>query len=178
MKRFLRGSSSRSSKDKKNEEDKRPKYNLPRTTEVRPCEWPCDDFLRAAEIYDDFYELADNAGLTDFLRDQREQYLLLTNIFVQNFHFHARSSPPSGEFYLYDEHKEMSLRDFCRVCLIPFEGIIEEPHHGDVDGFIDTITIGETRKVSDARTTNIHFFVLHYFATKYLVAYIKLSRCD
>ena len=33
MKRFLRGSSSRSSKDKQSEENKKPKYNLPRTTE-------------------------------------------------------------------------------------------------------------------------------------------------
>ena len=71
-----------------------------------------------------------------FLHDQHEQYLLLTNIFVQNFHFHARSSPPTVEFYLYDEHKEMSLRDFCRVCLIPFEGSVEEPHRDDVEGFI------------------------------------------
>ena len=115
MKRFLRGSSSRTLKDKQSEENKKPKYNLPRTTEVRPCEWPCDGFLRAAWIYDDFYELAKNAVLTAFLHDQREQYLLLTNIFVQNFHFHARSSPPSVEFYLYDEHKEMSLRDFCQI---------------------------------------------------------------
>ena len=98
MKRFLRGSSSRSSKDKQSEDNKKPKYNLPRTTEVRPCEWPCDDFLRAAGIYDDFYELDENAGLTAFLHDQREQYLLLTNIFVQNFHFHDRSSPPRVEF--------------------------------------------------------------------------------
>ena len=150
MKRFLRGSSSRGSKDKQSEEDKRPKYNFPRTAEVRPCEWPCDDCLRAAGIYDDFYELAENAGLTAFLHDQREQYLLLTNIFVQNFHFHARSSPPTVEFYLYDEHKEMSLRYFSRVCLIPFEGSVEEPHCDDVDGFIDTIAVGETRKVSDA----------------------------
>ena len=54
------------------------------------------------------------------------------------------------EFHLYDEHKEMSLYDFCRICLVPFEGKIEEPHHDDVAGFIDNITIGETRKVSDA----------------------------
>ena len=63
MKRFLRGSSSRSSKDKQSEEEERPKYNLPRTAEVRLCEWPCDDFLRAAGIYDDFYELAEIARL-------------------------------------------------------------------------------------------------------------------
>ena len=111
MKRFLRGSSSQSSKEKA----PKPKYNLPHTTEVRACEWPSDDFLRAVRIYDDFYELAENAGLTNFLRDQPEQYLLLTNIFVQNFHFHSRSSPPTVEFHLYDEHKEMSLYDFCRV---------------------------------------------------------------
>ena len=160
MKRFFRGSSSRSSKDKQSEENKKPKYNLPRTVEVRPCEWPCDEFLTAAGIHDDFYSLVENAGLTDFLRDQREQYLLLTNIFVQNFHFHARRSPPSVEFYLYDEHKEMTLYDFGRVCRIPFEGSIEEPHHNDVEGFIDMIAVGETRKVSDARITNIHFPVL------------------
>ena len=85
MKRFLRGSSSRSSKEKQNEEAMKPKYNLPRTAEVRPCEWLSDEFLRATGIYEDFYELDKNAGLTDFLRDQREQYLLLTNTFVQNF---------------------------------------------------------------------------------------------
>ena len=72
MKRLLRGSSSRSSKEKQSEEAERPKYNLPHTAEVRPCEWPSDDFLREAGIYGDFYELAENASLTDFLRDQRE----------------------------------------------------------------------------------------------------------
>ena len=157
LKRLLRGSSSRSSKDKQNEENKKPKYNLPHTAEVRPCELPGDAFLRAAGIYDDFYYLAENAGLTDFLHDQREQYLLLTNIFVQIFYFHAKKSPPSVEFHLYDEVKEMSLHDFCRVCKIPFVGSIEEPHRSDVDGFIDRIVVGETRKVSDARITSIHF---------------------
>ena len=69
MKRFLRGSLSWSSKDKQSEENKEPKYNLPRIAEVRPCEWPCDEFLREAGIYEDFYYLAENAGLTDFLHD-------------------------------------------------------------------------------------------------------------
>ena len=110
MKRLLRGSSSRSSKDKQSEEDKRPKYNLPRTAEVRACEWPSEDFLRAVGIYDDFYYLVENAGLIDFLHDQREHYLLLTNIFVKNVYFHAKKSPPSVEFHLYDEVKEMFIR--------------------------------------------------------------------
>ena len=170
MERLLRGSSSRSSKDKQSEENKKPNYNLARTAEVRLCKWPCDEFLREAGIYEDFYHLAENAGLTAFLHDQCEQYLLLTNIFVQNFHLHARRSPPSVEFYLYDEHNEMSLYDFCRVCLIPFEGNIEEPHRNDVEGFINMIVVGDTRKVSDVRITSIHFPILRYFA-------LFASRC-
>ena len=47
---------------------------------------------------------------------------------------------------------------------------MEEPHRSDVDGFIDKIDVGETRKVSDARITSIHFPVLRYFA-------IFASRC-
>ena len=72
IKRFLRGSSSQGSKDKQAKENEKPKYNLPRVAEVRSCEWPCGDFLRAVRIYDDFYSLADNAGLTDFLHDHAE----------------------------------------------------------------------------------------------------------
>ena len=89
---------------------------------------------------------------------------------MQNFYFHARKSSPSVEFYLYDEVKEMSLHDFCRVCKIPFVGSIEEPHRSDVDLFIDRIVVGEMRKVSDARITSIHFPILCYFA-------IFASRC-
>ena len=50
------------------------------------------------------------------------------------------------EFYLYDEHKEMSLHDFCQICLIPFEGSVEELHRDNVEGFIDTIVVGERGK--------------------------------
>ena len=108
--------------------------------------------LEGRGIYEDFYYLAENASITKFVHDKCDQYLLLTNIFMQNFHFHARRSPPSVDFYLYDEFKEMSLYDFCEVCKFPFEGSIKEPHPSDVAEFIDKISIGEMRKVSDART--------------------------
>ena len=81
-----------------------------------------------------------------------------------------RKSPPSVAFHLYDVAREMSLYEFCTVCKIPFGGSLEEPHRRDVDGFIHTITIRETRKVSIARITSIHFPVLRYFA-------IFASRC-
>ena len=137
----MRGSSSQSSKDKQAKEKEKAKYNLPRIAEVRPCEWPCDNFLRAAGIYEDFYSLAENAGLIDFLHDWIEQYLLLTNTFVQIFYYYPKKSPPLVSFHLYDEFREMSLRTFCTVCRIPYEGELEEPHRKDVDGFVSTIVV-------------------------------------
>ena len=170
MKRLLRGSSSRSSKEKQKEEEQKPKFNLPRTAEVRPCEWPSDEFLRRPGIYEDFYLLIENAGLTNFLHDQRHQYLLLTNTFVQNFYFFPKESPPSVEFHLYDVVKKMPLYEFCVVCNIPPNGILEEPPRKELEPFINLISMGETRKVSDARITSIHFPVLRYFA-------LFASRC-
>ena len=81
MMRLLRGSTSWGSKEKENEESEKRKYNPPRTVEFRSCEWPSDDFLREAGIYEDFYELAKNVGLTAFLHDQRDQFN------IRNFQF-------------------------------------------------------------------------------------------
>ena len=58
----------------------------------------------------------------------------------------------------------MPLAEFCEVCKIPFEGTLDEPHRNEVEAFINTITVGETRKVSNARITSIHYPVLRYFA--------------
>ena len=89
---------------------------------------------------------------------------------MQNFYYYPKKSPPSVSFHLYDELREMSLRNFCAVCRILFEGSLDEPHRKDVDGFVNTITIGDPKKGSDARITSIHFPVLRYFA-------IFASRC-
>ena len=89
---------------------------------------------------------------------------------MKNFYYYPKESPPSVEFHLYDVVKKVPLHEFCKVCKIPFEGSLDEPHRKDVDGFIDTNTVGETRKVSVARITSIHFPVLCYFA-------IFASRC-
>ena len=85
LRKLLRGSSSQSSQEKQAKEKEKGKYNLPRLREVRPCEWPCDDFLREAGIHEGFYALVETAGLTGFINDRIDQYLLLTNTFVQNF---------------------------------------------------------------------------------------------
>ena len=75
-----------------------------------------------------------------------------------------KKSPPSVSFYLYDEFREMSLRNFRAVCRIPYEGELEEPHRKYVDGFVNTIAVEEPKKGSEAKISSIHFPVLSYFA--------------
>ena len=58
----------------------------------------------------------------------------------------------------------MPLSEFCAVCNIPPDGILEEPPCKELEPFIKLISVGETRKVSDARITSIHFPMLRYFA--------------
>ena len=64
----------------------------------------------------------------------------------------------------------MSLRHFCAVCRIPYEGELEEPHREDVEGFVNTIAVEEPKKGSEAKVSSIHFPVLCYFT-------IFASRC-
>ena len=82
LRRLFEGSYSQSSKEKQDKDKEKPKYNLPRLAEVRSCEWPCEDFLKEAGIHEDFYALIETAGLTGFINDRIDQYLLLTNTFV------------------------------------------------------------------------------------------------
>ena len=80
------------------------------------------------------------------------------------------------EFYLYDGYKEMTLYDFCEVCKLPFEGSIEEPRPRDVEDFIDRVTVGERRKVSEARVSSLCFPVLCYYSL--FVGRCLISRGD
>ena len=51
----------------------------------------------------------------------------------------------------------MTLYDFCEVYKLPYEGSVDKPRPRDVEDFIDEVTIGERRKVSEARVANLHF---------------------
>jgi hypothetical protein len=67
-----------------------------RRAEGQPCEWPHNPCMDGAGICQEFAQFAANAGLTDFIAAECEQYHLLTNSLVQNFHFLSRNNPPLG----------------------------------------------------------------------------------
>ena len=64
-----------------------------RLVELRPCEWQHTPFMEGAGILQEFAQYAANAGLPDFIAAECEQYHLLTNSFVQSFHFLSRNNP-------------------------------------------------------------------------------------
>ena len=80
-----------------------------RTAEVRPCEWPHNPSMDGAEIRQELAQFAANAGLADFIAAECELYHLLTNSFVQSFHFLSRNNPPEVKFNLYAETHQIPL---------------------------------------------------------------------
>ena len=59
----------------------------PREAQVKPCEWPSDEFMDRAGFKDEFYAYVQNAGLEDFLSDKCLQYYYLIDSFVRRFEF-------------------------------------------------------------------------------------------
>ncbi|KAK1604609.1 hypothetical protein QYE76_028282 [Lolium multiflorum] len=77
--------------------------------------FPCYDFLTNAGILDDFFTLVNRAGLATYVGDEREQYYMLTKIFVESFKFHNTQYEPTVAFKIYDNPVTMELEEFCRA---------------------------------------------------------------
>jgi hypothetical protein len=83
---------------------------------------------------------------------------------VQIFYFMPRLDIPMVHFDLYAEHHELTLDEFCEICLIPSDGDLREPRPEEFEDFLRTLTVGEFRGISKARVTSLHFPAVHYFA--------------
>ena len=58
-----------------------------REAQVRPCEWPSEDFMVQADIKNEFDAYVRNAELEGFMSDKCPQYYYLTDSFVRRFKF-------------------------------------------------------------------------------------------
>ncbi|KAK1602404.1 hypothetical protein QYE76_037490 [Lolium multiflorum] len=77
--------------------------------------FPCYDFLTNAGILDDFFTLVNRAGLATYVGDEREQYYMLTKIFVESFKFQNTQYEPTVAFKIYGNPVTMELEEFCRA---------------------------------------------------------------
>ena len=64
----------------------------------------------------------------------------------------------------------MDLEDFNTACKLPHWGNVTEPRKSEYKYFLASITVGETRDITQATIWSTHFPSIHYFA-------LLIGRC-
>ncbi|KAK1682433.1 hypothetical protein QYE76_043281 [Lolium multiflorum] len=118
--------------------------------------FPCYDFLRNAGILDDFFTLVNRAGLTTYVEDEREQYYMLTKIFVESFRFNNTQYEPTVAFKIYGTARRID--DNPRDLLELYRGITDD----------------DCRTIQRGKIRNIQLPAIKYFA--YYIATSILGR--
>ena len=120
--------------------------------------------MEGAVIFQEFAQYVANAGLTNLIAAECEQYHLLTNTFLQSFNFLPRNNRPEVKFNLYAEFHQTPLTEFCEICLLPSDGGLVEPRPAKFDSFYRTLIVGDERGATIITAAGLHFPAVHYFA--------------
>ncbi|KAK1685532.1 hypothetical protein QYE76_046380 [Lolium multiflorum] len=138
--------------------------------------FPCYDFLRNAGILEDFFTLVNRAGLTTYVGDEREQYYMLTKIFVESFQFNNKQYEPTVAFRIYGNPVTMKLEDFCRALDIVPVGTASriDDNPRDLLELYRGITDDDCRTIQRGKIRNIQLPAIKYFA--YYIATSILGR--
>jgi len=92
------------------------------------------------------------------------QYYHLTDSFVRRFKFTSSRKSHTFLFDIYDKSYTMDLEDFNTACKLPQWGNVSEPRKYEFKEFLASITVGESREITQAIIGSIHFPSIHYFA--------------
>ncbi|KAK1678518.1 hypothetical protein QYE76_039366 [Lolium multiflorum] len=138
--------------------------------------FPCYDFLTNAGILDDFFTLVNRAGLATYVGDEREQYHMLTKIFVESFKFHNTQYEPTVAFKIYGNPVTMELEEFCRALDIAPVGTARriDDNPRDLLELYRGITEDDCRTIQRGKIRNIQLPAIKYFA--YYIATGILGR--
>ncbi|KAK1644834.1 hypothetical protein QYE76_062639 [Lolium multiflorum] len=138
--------------------------------------FPCYDFLTNAGILDDFFTLVNRAGLATYVGDEREQYHMLTKIFVESFKFHNTQYEPTVAFKIYGNPVTMELEEFCRALDIAPVGTARriDDNPRDLLELYRGITEDDCRTIQRGKIRNIQLPAIKYFA--YYIATSILGR--
>jgi hypothetical protein len=144
--------------------------------DAHPSSFPCFNFLSDAGILDDFLLLINRVGLTDYVADERDQYALLTKIFVESFKFINSHYNSSVAFKIYDKSITMSLGRFCSILGIPMFGTAKkiQNHPADLVELYRGVTNDDDRNAQRGKIRNIQLPAIRYFT--YYLATSVLGR--
>src|ERR1041385_6200163 len=87
------------------------------TSPARAMTFPCNDFLEATGIKEEFDNLCANAGLTRLATCRVTQYRKLTSCFINSFGYNHDAG--LIEFKIYNDPLTMSLELFCEIIGVP-----------------------------------------------------------
>ncbi|KAK1653004.1 hypothetical protein QYE76_070809 [Lolium multiflorum] len=138
--------------------------------------FPCYDFLSNAGLLDDFFTLVNKAGLAAYVGDEREQYYMLTKIFVESFKFHNKHYGPTVAFKIYGNPITMKLEEFCVALGIAPVGTARkiEDNPRVLLELYRGITNDDCRTIQRGKIRNIQLPAIKYFA--YYIATSILGR--
>ena len=117
-----------------------------------------------AGIKEEFNAHVRNADLVSIEADKCRQYHYLTDSFVRRFEFSSSRNSQTVLFDLYENSYTMDLEDFNTACKLPQWGSTSEPRKSEFRDFLASITVGESRDITQATIGSIHFPAIHYFA--------------
>ncbi|KAK1610707.1 hypothetical protein QYE76_034380 [Lolium multiflorum] len=132
--------------------------------------------LKEKGLLNDFLTLVDKAGLTAYMGDEREQYLMLTKIFVESFKFDNKHYRPTVAFKIYGNPITMKLEDFCVALGIAPVGTarrIQDNPRALLELYRE-ITNDDCRTIQHGKIRNIQLPAIKYFA--YYIATSILGR--
>ncbi|KAK1665208.1 hypothetical protein QYE76_053367 [Lolium multiflorum] len=136
-----------------------------------------EDFIAEKHgILDDFFTLVNKAGLATYVGDEREQYYMLTKIFVESFKFHNTQYEPTVAFKIYGNPVTMELEEFCRALDIAPVGTARriDDNPRDLLELYRGITEDDCRTIQRGKIRNIQLPAIKYFA--YYIATSILGR--
>ncbi|KAK1619662.1 hypothetical protein QYE76_025179 [Lolium multiflorum] len=122
--------------------------------------------LKEKGLLDDFLTLVGKAGLTTYMGDEREQYHMLTKIFVESFKFNNKHYHPTVAFGIYGNPITMKLKDFCTALDIAPVGTAKriKDNPRDLLELYREITNDDCRTIQRGKIRNIQLPAIKYFA--------------
>ncbi|KAK1628823.1 hypothetical protein QYE76_003138 [Lolium multiflorum] len=115
-------------------------------------------------------------GLATYVGDEREQYYMLTKIFVESFKFQNTQYEPTVAFKIYGNPVTMELEEFCRALDIAPVGTARriDDNPRDLLELYRGITNDDCRTIQRGKIRNIQLPAIKYFA--YYIATSILGR--
>src|SRR3954470_11855469 len=136
--------------------------------------FPCQEFMAAADIQEEFDTLCANAGLTRLATCRVLQYQKLAAIFNNSFRFYPDDD--TVVFRIYDKVLTMPMSNFCEALGLPDRGEKAKKNSQTIalKTVLDSFFSTDARDPNRQKISNILFPHLRYFA--YYIARGVLAR--